>query len=186
MSVDADGITRILERWSDGDQEALDQLTPLVFDELRRLARCHFAGEVAGHTLQPTALVSEVFVRILGRRKVQWTNRNQFFGAATELMRRILVDHARRRQAKKRGPGLVRIELDETPIPATLLDTVDVVALHEAMDRLDPQRRFIVERKVYFGLTHRQIGDELGLAADTVKEKWAAIRARLYRDLHTS
>jgi RNA polymerase sigma factor (TIGR02999 family) len=176
-------ITCLLEQWSEGDRQAFDRLTPLVFEELRRLARCHFAREAKDHTLQPTALVSELFVRFLGRRKVQWTNRAQFFGAATELMRCILVDHARRRGAEKRGGDLVKIPLDETPIPATLAATVDMIALHEAMDRLDSQRRLIVELKIYFGLTHRQIGKELGLAEDTIKEKWAVIKARLYRDL---
>ena len=179
-------ITRLLGQWSDGDLAALDRLTPLVFDELRRLARSHFAREVKNHTLQPTALVSEFFVRILGRRDVRWASRRQFFAAASELMGRILVDHARRRQAVKRGGGDVKVSLEETPIPAALLDTVDVVALHKAMGRLDPRSRYIVELRVYFGLTHRQIGEELGLAADTVKEKWLATKARLYRDLKES
>lgn len=178
-------ITCFLERWSDGDREALDRLAPLVLEDLRRMARGHLAGESDDHTLQPTALVSEVFVRLLGRRAVQWTNRAQFFGATTELMRFILVDYARRRRAEKRGYDVIKVALDEAPIPAPMIDAVDMVALHEAMDRLDPQRRLIVERRVYFGLTHRQIGEELGLAEDTVKEKWAAIRARLYRDLES-
>ncbi len=176
-------ITLFLKQWSDGERKNLDQLTRLVFNELRRLARSHLAREVKAHTLQPTALVSELFVRFLGRKKVRWENRVQFFGAATEIMRHILIDHARRRKAEKRGGDLIKIPLDETPIAAELPATVDIVALHEAMDRLDPRSRCIVERKFYFGLTHRQIGEELGLAEDTVKEKWAAIKARLYRDL---
>lgn len=179
-------ITALLARWSDGDREALDQLMPLVFEELRRLARAHFARESKGHTLQPTALVDELFVRLLKRRRVQWHNRGQFFQAATELMRYILVDHARRRRAVKRGGDRRKVPLTETaistPVPE-LAEQVDILALHQALDRLDDQRRRIVELKFYFGLTHRQIGAELGIAADTVKEKWAFARAHLFRQL---
>lgn len=181
-----DDVTRLLQEWSAGDPQALDQLVPMVLQDLRRLARAHFAREAKAHTLQPTALISELFVRMLGRRTLQWENREQFFGAATEIMRRVLVDHARRRKAEKRGANVAKVPLDESPIAAVGLNAVDLIALQDAMDRLDPQRRLIVERKIYFGLTHRQIGEELGLAEDTVKEKWALIKARLYRDLKTT
>lgn len=181
---DPDDITELLDQWSSGDPRALESLTPLVLGDLHRLARRHFQREAAHHTLQPTALISEFFVRLLGRRKVQWSNRGQFFQTATELMRHILVDHARRRNASKRGGDVVRIPLDEASVAAGFLDTVDLVALHRAIDRLDSQRRRIVELRIYFGLTHRQIGEELGLAEATVKEKWAFIKARLYRELH--
>ncbi len=176
-------ITRLLACWSAGDRGALNQLTPLVTEELRRLARAHFGREPEGHTLQPTALVNEVFLRFLGRRKVQWKNRGQFFQAATELMRFILVDHARRKGTAKRGAGVRTVSIEDTVIPEWMPDEVDMLALHQAMDKLDPVYRRIVELKFYFGLTHPQIAEELGIASDTVKEKWAAARARLYREL---
>lgn len=178
-------ITRWLDDWSRGDRSALDRLAPLVFDELRQLARGHLARERGGHTLQPTALVNEVFVRLLGRRTVQWENRKQFFQSATDLMRFILVDHARRRQAARRGGGAAKIPLEEAALPFEMPD-VDVLALDEALEelgRVDPERRCIVELKFFFGLTHAQIGEVLGIAPSTVKLKWSMARARLYRRL---
>ncbi len=178
-------VTELLQGWSGGDLAALDQLTPLVFKELHRLARAHFAREPQSHTLQPTALVSEVFVRLLGRRKVQWQNRAQFFGAATQLMRRILVDHARRRRAVKRGGDVVKVPLDEVAVLTPMPD-IDMMALDEALDKLerhDPQCRQIVELKFFLGLTHDEIAEVIGKSSDTVKLKWAASRARLHRHL---
>lgn len=178
-------ITRLLKEWSDGDPEALDRLAPLVFDELRLLARAHLSRERSDHTLQPTALVNECFLRLLGRRRVQWENRRQFFKGATDLMRHILVDHARRHRAARRGGGAPRVPLESARLPFELPD-LDLVALDEALDELgrdDPERREIVELKFFFGLTHAQIGDLLGIAPSTVKLKWSAARARLFRRL---
>ena len=177
-------VTALLARWSEGDPAALDRLAPLVFDELRALARGHLAGERPGHTLQPTALVNEVFLRLLGRRKVQWENRGQFFQCAIEMMRRILVDHARRRQAAKRGGDTVILPLDGLSLPTQ--EDSDMLALYEALDMVgqeDPRGRQVVELKYYFGMTHEEIGEVMDLAPSTVKQKWATTRARLRREL---
>lgn len=178
-------ITRLLEEWSDGDLDALDRLAPLVFDELRGLARAHLSRERSDHTLQPTALVNEFFVRLLGRRRVHWENRRQFFKGASDLMRHILVDHARRHKTQRRGGGAPKIPLDVAPLPIDLPD-IDLVALDEALKELerdDPERAEIVELKFFFGLKHEQIGDILGIAPSTVKLKWSTARARLARRL---
>ena len=178
-------ITRLLNEWSDGDAAALDRLAPLVFDELRQLARAHLSRERSDHTLQPTALVNECFLRLLGRRRVQWENRRQFFKGAADLMRHILVDHARRHKAARRGGGAPKVPLETARLPFELPD-IDLVALDEALNELerdDPERREIVELKFFFGLTHAQIGDLLGIAPSTVKLKWSAARARLFRRL---
>lgn len=183
MLTNSSEVTTLLAQWSDGDPEALDRLAPLVFDELRGLARGHFRGERADHTLQPTALVNEVFVRLLGRRKVLWHNRGQFFQCAIEMMRRILVDHARRSRAAKRGGDAVKVPLEGLSIPDRVAGA-DALALHEALDDLgreDPACRQIVELKYYFGMTHQEIGAVMNLAPSTVKQKWAAARVRLYR-----
>ncbi|MEE8525757.1 MAG: ECF-type sigma factor [Thermoanaerobaculia bacterium] len=184
--VDPDSdVTKLLQEWAGGDPAALDRLVPVVFDELRALARSHFARERRSHTLQPTALVSELFVRLLGRRNVQWENRTQFFKASSELMRRILVDYARRRQAVKRGGDVPKISLEDAPTLASLPD-VDFVALYDALDALereDPHRRELVELKFFFGWTHDEIAKHFGVSADTIKLRWAAAKARLYREM---
>ena len=185
MLTSSSEVTTLLGQWSDGDPEALDRLAPLVFDELRGLARAHFRHERPGHTLQPTALVNEVFLRLLGRRRLVWQNRGQFFQCAIEMMRRILVDHARRRQAAKRGGDAVKVSLEGLSIPEVLPGT-DFLALHEALDevgREDPGSQKIVELKYYFGMTHTEIGEVIGLAPSTVKQKWASARVRLFRQL---
>jgi RNA polymerase sigma factor (TIGR02999 family) len=178
-------ITRLLEEWSDGDLDALDRLAPLVVDELRRLARAHLSRERSNHTLQPTALVNELFARLLGRRRVHWENRRQFFKGASDLMRHILVDHARRHKAERRGGGARKIPLEIAPLPIVSPD-IDLLALDEALKELerdDPERREIVELKFFFGLTHEQIGEILDIAPSTVKLKWSTARARLARRL---
>jgi RNA polymerase sigma factor (TIGR02999 family) len=178
-------VTELLHAWSGGDRGALDKLTPLVLDELHRLARAHFAREPEAHTLQPTALVSELFARLLKRRNVQWENRAQFFKAATDLMRCILVDHARRHRTAKRGGGVQRVPVEEVELPIEM-PGVDVIALYEALDELkreDPVGRELVELKFFLGLTLAEIADVLGISVATVKLKWTAARARLYRRL---
>ena len=186
MLTNSSEVTTLLAQWSDGDPEALDRLAPLVFNELRGLARAHFQGERIDHTLQPTALVNEVFVRLLGRRKVLWHNRGQFFQCAIEMMRRILVDHARRNRAAKRGGDAVKVPLEGLIIPDRMAGGTDALALQEALDdlgRKDPNCRRIVELKYYFGMTHEEIGAVVNLAPSTVKQKWAAARVRLYHRL---
>lgn len=185
MSKTGSDVTALLHDWSRGVPEALDKLAPLVFEELHRLARAHFLREPEAHTLQPTALVNEVFVRLLGRRKVAWENRAQFFKGATELMRHVLVDHARRRRAAKRGGDAPTVPIDSVAIPIETLG-VDVFALTEALEEMarhDPRSRDVVELKFYLGLTHEEIGQVLGIAPATVKLKWTLAKARLYRRL---
>ncbi len=186
MPESTSDVTGLLRDWSRGDRDALDRLAPLVFDELRRLARAHFQRESVGHTLQPTELVSELFVRLLGRRRVQWRNRAQFFQGATELMRYILVGHARRRRARRRGGGAHKVPLEEARIPIPVPDE-ELLELHDALENLareNPERRYLVELKFYFGLTHDEIARLLGVSRDTVKVRWTATKARLYRELN--
>jgi RNA polymerase sigma factor (TIGR02999 family) len=178
-------VTALLAEWSDGNSEALDRLAPLVFDELRGLARAHMRGERLGHTLQPTALVNEVFMRLLQRHKLSWRNRRQFFQSAIQLMRRILVDHARRKKSAKRGADAIRVTLEGLSLPQTTTNS-EVLELHEALEALgqkDALARRIVELKYYFGMTHQEIAEVVNLAPSTVKKKWALARLRLHRRL---
>lgn len=182
-------ITRLLADWSDGDPEALGRLMPLVFDELRQLARSHFRRESEGHTLQPTALVNEVYVRLVGQRQVQWDNRSQFFAFAAMLMRRILVDHAKARRAAKRGGGVQKLPLEEAlvvPAGAGAGADVDVVALDEALTalaQLDPRQARIVELRFFFGLTQEEVAEVLELSLTTVKREWRTARLWLYQQM---
>ncbi len=179
-------ITRLLLDWSQGDRQALDQLMPLVFDELRRVARGYFVDERAGHTLQPTALVNEVFVRLVDRRKVTWANRNHFFGFAAQLMRRVLVDHARGHKAGKRGGGIPMASLDEALALAETRD-LDLLALDAALDdlaRIDPQGSRVVEMRFFAGLTHDEIADVLDISAITARRQWNTAKLWLFRHLN--
>ncbi|MEM7356910.1 MAG: sigma-70 family RNA polymerase sigma factor [Acidobacteriota bacterium] len=181
-------ITTLLLDWSRGDGKALEQLMPLVFDELRRVARGYFADERVGHTLQPTALVNEVFVRLVDRRKVSWANRNHFFGFAAQLMRRVLVDHARGRNAGKRGGGIPMASLDEAMALAATRE-VDLIALDEALDdlaRIDPQGSRVVEMRFFAGLTHEEVADVLGVSPITARRQWTTAKLWLYRHLKNS
>ncbi len=157
---------------------------PLVVDDLRHVAAKYLAGESAGHTLQPTALVNEVYLRLAGRRTVRWRNRAQFFAVAAEIMRRILVDHARRRKAVRHGSALVRVGLDES-IPSAA-DDVDVLALDEALQRLealDARQSRIVELRYFAGLTIEEAAAVLEISPMTVKREWRTARLWLYKEL---
>jgi len=187
MSLPPSEITALLTDWSGGDREALERLMPLVFDELRQLARSQFRNEAAGHTLQPTALVNEVYVRLVGQRKVSWDNRSQFFAFAAILMRRILVDHAKARGTAKRGGGALRLPLEEA-VAAGDEDggstSVDLLALDAALTSLaavDPRQARIVELRFFAGLTHEEIAELLGVSVTTVKRDWKIARLFLYR-----
>jgi len=178
-------ITRLLEAWSAGDPRALDQLMPLLTVELRRLARSLFARQAPGHTLQPTALVNELYLRLVGRRHCQWPNRSHFFAFAAATMRNLLVDHARSRDAAKRGSGVRPLPLDE------LRDgkedkTVDLIALDEALRglaRLDPRQSRIVELRAFAGLSLVETAELLAVSEATVSRDWAMAKAWLYRRL---
>jgi RNA polymerase sigma factor (TIGR02999 family) len=178
-------VTRLLQDWSHGDPEALERLMPLVFDDLRQMARRHFAREPSGHTLQPTALVSEVFLKFHGQRDIQWQNRKQFFAVAAMLMRRILVDYAKGRHAKKRGEGVVKVPLEKA-LNVAEAKNLDIGALDDALSRLaelDPRQAQMVEMRFFAGLKHEEIAELLGLSLTTVKREWSTARIWLHREL---
>ena len=178
-------ITELLAEWSDGDPEALERLMPLVFEDLRQLARKHFRREPDGHTLQPTALVHEVYVRLAGQRKVEWENRAQFFAFAAMLMRRILVDHAKARRTAKRGGGVRKLPLDEAfAMPGG--GDLDLVLLDQALDDLaaiDPRQARIVELRFFVGLTQEEVAEVMDLSVTTVKREWRSARLWLFRQV---
>ena len=178
-------ITELLAEWSQGDPDALERLMPLVFEDLRQLARKHFRREPEGHTLQPTALVHEVYVRLVGQRKVEWQNRAQFFAFAAMLMRRILVDHAKARRTAKRGGKVQKLPLDETLVAAAGTD-VDLVALDQALtalEAIDPRQARVVELRYFVGLTQEEVADVLDISVSTVKREWNTARLWLLQRL---
>lgn len=177
-------ITHLLKEWNDGDRQALDELIPLVYDELRQQAARYLRRERPGHSLQATALINEAFLRLTDAKDVQWQNRAHFFAIAANLMRRILVDHARRRDAEKRGGSQMRLTLDEG---LTVKESdVDLLAIDEALDRLgeiDPQQARIVELRFFSGLTVEDTATALGVSPKTVKRDWSVARAWLRREI---
>jgi RNA polymerase sigma factor (TIGR02999 family) len=181
-------VTELLVRWRGGDREALDALMPLVYNELRRIAGHYLRNERPGHTLQSTALVNEAYVRLVAQDFPQWQNRAHFFAVAAQLMRQILVDHARNRRAAKRGGGVRKLALEdaeENPFP---LD-VDVIALDDALKTLatmDEQQSRVVELKFFAGLSIDDTAEVLGVSSSTVKRDWITARAWLYRELDRS
>lgn len=178
-------VTQILQDWSHGNPEALEDLMPLVFNDLRQMARRHFAREPSGHTLQPTALVNEVFLKLRGQREIQWENREQFFAVAAMLMRRILVDYAKGRHTKKRGDGVVKVPLEKA-LDVAEAKNLDVGALDDALSRLaelDSRQARIVELRFFTGLKHEEIADLLKVSVTTVKREWNSARLWLYREL---
>jgi RNA polymerase sigma factor (TIGR02999 family) len=182
MSPPERDVTQLLKEWSKGSASALEELMPLVFDDLRQLARRQFQGEPPGHTLQPTALVNEVYVRLVGQRQVHWENRGQFFSFAAMLMRRVLVDYAKAKKADKRGKGLPHLPLDEG-IAVPERSGVDMVALDEALSRLaalDARQGRIVELRFFVGLTNEQVAETMGLSLTTVKREWQTAKLWLY------
>jgi len=178
-------VTRIVQRVQDGDHEALEQLFPLVYEELRRMAAAQMAREVPGQTLQPTALVNEAWLRLGGDGQATWENRGHFFGAAAEAMRRILIDRARRRNREKHGGNLERVALDELDI-ATETDDETLIAVSEALERLeevDPMGAKLIKLRFFTGLTNVEAANALGLAERTAKRTWAYARAWLHSEL---
>lgn len=177
-----EGVTQLLKDWNSGDQAALDKLMPLVYDELRRLANNYLRRERANHTLQPTALVNEAYMRLVDQRNARWQNRAQFFGVAAQLMRRILVDHARLHQAQKRGGNdQQRLSLTNVEHVADKPD-IDLLALNEALNELselDPQQGRIVELKFFGGLSIEETAEVLGVGHATVERDWKMARAWL-------
>jgi len=188
MSGPSSEVTELLVRWRSGDREALDSLLPLVYDELRRIAFRSLQNERPGHTLQSTALVNEAYVRMVVQNLPEWQNRAHFFAVAAQLMRQILVDHARTRRASKRGGDASRVSLDEARGHAVATD-VDVVALDDALKELaqmDPQQSRVVELKFFAGLSNEEAAEVLKVSPSTVKRDWASARAWLFRELDRS
>lgn len=181
-------ITQLLDDWSGGNRAALERLLPIVYGELRRLARRELRRERAGHTLQPTALVHELYVRLVDQRRASWENRAQFFAVAAQLMRRILVDHARARVAAKRGGSSPRVSLDEAgdAIDVAIAPAFEVLAVDRALTRLtllDPEQARIVELRFFSGLSVDETAHVLGRSPRTIKREWRLAKAWLYRHL---
>lgn len=179
-------VSQLLADWANRDSSAREQLVPIVYEELRRLAHHHMRGERASHTLQTTALVNEVYLRLAGIDGLRWRDRAHFFAMAATLMRRVLVDYARQRGREKRGAGLSVISLDENAVAAQ--PAVDIVALDEALAQLaavDPQQSRVVELRFFAGLSVEETAEALGISPATVKRDWATAKLWLYNELRT-
>jgi RNA polymerase sigma factor (TIGR02999 family) len=185
MSESQGDITALLGQWQSGSEQALNALTPLVYNELRRLAQSYLNREKPGHTLQGTALVHEAYLRLVDQRQVQWRDRNHFFALAAELIRRILVDHARSKHAEKRGGDQVKLSLEQgmdAPVPGD----IDLIALDDALQvlgRTDPQQSRIVELRYFAGLKIEETAEVLQISPATVKRDWAVAKAFLKREM---
>ena len=183
----SEAVTQVLAEWSRGDEAALDRLAPLIYPELRRIAGRQLRRERPDHTLQPTALVHEVFLHLVDQRHATWENRAQFFAVSAQLMRRILVDHARRRHALKRGGPITKVALDVRAIDVSG-DPVaaEVLAVDQALERLaeqDPDQARIVELRFFGGLTVEETAKVMERSARTVKREWRLAKAWLFREL---
>jgi RNA polymerase sigma factor (TIGR02999 family) len=178
-------VTRLLRDWRDGNRDALDQLMPLVYDELRRLARRHMRHQAPGHTLQTTAVVNEAYLRLVDQPGIDWQDRAHFFAVAAQAMRYLLVDHARSQQAAKRGGAAQHVELDEVAVMAPER-SAEMLALDEALGRLaalDPRQGQIVELRYFGGLSLEETAEVMGISAITVRREWGKAKAWLYREL---
>ena len=181
-------VTELLLSWRQGDAQALDRLIPLVYDELRRVARHHLQREQPGHALQATALVHEVYLRLVDVERLTLKNRAHFFAVAAKLMRQILVDHARRQHAGKRGGGATMMSLDDVS-PAAQPASVDVLALDQALAVLasiDARQSRVVELRFFAGLNIDETAEALGMSPATVEREWALAKAWLFRRLHST
>ena len=184
-AVEPGEVTALLLRWQDGDQEALERLTPLVYEDLRRVARRQLRAERAGHTLEPTAVVHEVYMRLVDQRRVQWQNRAQFFAIAARLTRRVLLNHARDRQAQKRGGDATRVTLAEGDAASGPRE-VDLLDLDRALQRLgelDADQERVIELRYFGGLSIDETAEALGCSPATVKRDWQSARAWLFAEL---
>jgi RNA polymerase sigma factor (TIGR02999 family) len=181
-------VTQLLLAWGSGDAEAFDQLMPLIYAELRTLARRQMQRERLGHTLQPTALVHEAYLRLIDQRQVHWHNRAQFFAVAAQVMRRIVVDYARSRRRAKRGGGATHLSLDEAALITPVLAT-QVLELDEALGRLtalDERKGRVVEMRYFGGLSVEEVAAVVGVSENTVISDWALAKAWLRRELETT
>ena len=179
------GVTQLLVNWSNGDRAALDEMLPLVYVELRRIAVNRLRHERPNHTLQPSALVNEAYLRLIDQKNVNWQNRTQFFGLAAEMMRRILVNHAHHRAAAKRGGGALQVSL-EVAVNSFEQKDVSLVALDDALKALaviDPRKSKIVELKFFGGLTVEETAEILDVSSDTIEREWKMARAWLHLEI---
>ena len=179
-------VTALLARWSRGDSDALDALMPIIYAECRRMAARQLALERRDHSLDPTALVHELYLRLVDQQRASWENRAQFFGVAARLMRRVLVDHARARHAEKRGGDAVFVSLDAAADTPDDSHVADVLAIDEALERLaahDPEQVQIVELRYFAGLTVEETARVVGRSPRTVKREWRLAKAWLYQEL---
>jgi RNA polymerase sigma factor (TIGR02999 family) len=178
-------ITRLLADWSNGDRQALEKLTPLVYDELRRLAARYLRQERSDHTLQSTALVHEAYMKLVGQNNVRWQNRAHFFGIAAQMIRRILVDYARARRAEKRGSGVDALSLDEAiALPGG--KDLDLVALDDALEglaKIDERQSRLVELRFFTGLTIEETAEVMQMSVATAKRDWVSAKAWLAREI---
>ena len=177
-------MSQLLRAWSDGDRSALDRLTPIVYEELRRLARRHLRGERAGHSLQTTALVNEAYMRLVDYSRMQWQDRAHFFAVSAQLMRRILVEHARRHNLK-RGAGVQHVSLDDVATVGSDR-AADLIALDDALGALaqvDPRKAEVVELRFFGGLSVPETAEVLKVSALTVMRDWSTAKAWLYREM---
>jgi len=185
---DGDEVTKLLRAWNDGDAAAFDRVLPLVYEELHRMAARYLIGERSSISLQATALVNELCLRMLGWNPVPWQNRGHFFGVSAQMMRRVLVDIARRRRAERRGgPDAVRVPLDDVDVPASE-PGADLLAVDLALQMLaaeDPRKAQVVEMRFFGGLSIEETAEALGISARTVHTEWAFARAWLYKTLTT-
>ena len=184
-SVSSYPVTDLLSRWSGGDAAAGDALVPLVYDELRRIARKCLAGQRSGHTLQPTALVHEAYLRLVNRGSASWQNRAHFFATAANAMRQILVDHSRRKHAAKRGGSAEPLGFSDQ-VAAAIQDPETVLALDQALTRLaqkDARQAEVVELRYFGGLTEEEIAEIWNVSPRTIRREWSSARAWLFAEL---
>ncbi|MEO6871659.1 MAG: sigma-70 family RNA polymerase sigma factor [Chthoniobacterales bacterium] len=179
-------VTDLLKRWDGGDGAALAELTPLIYEELRRLAHHHMGGQRPDHTLQTTALVNEAYLRLADQSQVNWQNRAHFFAVAARAMRQILVDYARSQGARKRGGGAFKVELDEAALVSPV-EAKEIVDLHEALEQLselDARKAQVVELRYFGGLNYDEIAEVLQTSRATVRRDWEFAKLWLYTELH--
>lgn len=179
-------VTALLREWSAGDRGALERLMPLVYEELRKLAASYLKSERGNHTLQATALVHEAYLRLVDQRSVSWASRAHFYGIAAQMMRRVLVDHARKRQAAKRSPGTVFLDLGEEAAASAPEQTAELLVLDRALtelERLDPRQARVVELRFFAGLSVEETAEVAGISTATVKREWRTARAFLRHEI---
>ena len=184
--MESHSLTGLLVKWSEGDKGVLNQLLPAVYDELHRMAARYLRRERPNHTLQPTALINEAYLRLVDQDSVTWENRAHFFGIAAQVMRRILVDHARGHHAAKRGGSVIKLPLDEAIHGSPKQEEVDWITLDSALNRLahlDPEQSRLVELRYFGGLTIEETAQVMGISPATVKRKWTISRAWLRREI---